>query len=264
MDTVGLVTCSNSPQLTSSDQLLVRPLQKQGFNPVAVAWDDPDIDWSKFDVLIFRSCWNYHLHYEKFLAWLDHLETLRVPTLNPIPIIRWNSNKKYLKDLECKGVQIVPTVFLEKGEKYYLSDIAQHKKWKDLVIKPAIGLYSYNVKFIKQNEYNKKQKEFEKLSAESGVLVQPHMKGTECSLVFIGNEFSHAVRKVPRHIIQQAAAVMKKVNSPLLYARVDAIVQNDTFYLMELECIEPKLYFDLCPRAPTKFAQALQSNANFV
>src|SRR4030042_2037048 len=103
MKTVGLITYCQSPELTPSDQLLVEPLKKLGFNPVAVPWDDENVNWSAFDVLIFRSCWNYHLQYKKFIEWLNHLEKLHIPVWNPIPIIKWNSNKIYLKDLEYKG-----------------------------------------------------------------------------------------------------------------------------------------------------------------
>jgi hypothetical protein len=262
MKNLGLVTYKTSPYLTHDDQLLVEPLKKKGFNVKAVAWDDKNVDWSKFDIIVLRSCWNYHVEYKKFLAWLDTIEKLNITVWNPVPILRWNSNKKYLRELEYKGIPIVPTVFIEKGEKYFLSDIAKHKKWTDLIIKPAIGASSYNVKHIKQNEYGKKQKEFEHLAKQSGVLVQPDMSPLpgyeEYSFVFIGNMFSHAVKKAPKKIIQQAEAVIKKINSPLLFARVDGIVQNNTFLLLELECIEPELYFRLDSRSPARFAQALK------
>jgi hypothetical protein len=272
MKKLGLITYKNSPKIAPGDQLLVEPLKKQGFNPVAVPWDDEKIDWSTFDVVIFRSSWNYHRKYEQFLAWLDLIEKLNIPVWNSISIIRWNSNKKYLKDLEYKGIPIVPTVFVGKGEKYFLSDIANHKHWTDLVIKPAIGIYSYNVQFVNRNDYDKKQKEFEKLSGQSGVLIQPYMeeawRSGEYSFVFIGNEFSHAVVKTAtnkitiaesgKKIIRQAVAVIEKINSPLLYARVDAVIQNDTLNLTELELIEPRLYFDTDPRSPVRFAKALK------
>jgi glutathione synthase/RimK-type ligase-like ATP-grasp enzyme len=288
MKTVALVTYRNSSKLTRDDQLLVEPLKKYELNPVSAAWDDAKIDWSKFDCIILRSCWNYHLKYEQFMEWLDRIEKLKVSVWNPIHIIRWNSNKKYLKDLERKGIPIVPTVFLEKEEKYYLADIAKHKKWKDLVIKPAVGASSYNVTLITQNEYKEKQKEVEKLSQQSGILIQPYMKeisGGEYSFIFIGKQFSHSVLKIPKkgdfrsnyemgakenkieadkNTIQQAANVIEAVNSPLLYARVDGIVQDDMLLLTELELIEPYLYFDLDSLAPARFAKALQSNTHFI
>jgi glutathione synthase/RimK-type ligase-like ATP-grasp enzyme len=268
MKTVGLVTYKQSPKLTPDDQLLVEPIKKQGFNVKAVAWDDKNVDWSKFDIIVPRSCWNYHLRYEQFMEWLNAIEKLNVPVWNPVPVIRWNSDKKYLRELEYKGIPIIPTVFIEKGEKYNIADIAHHKKWKNLVIKPAIGASSYHLTRIHQNEYIEKQKIFENLIKQSGVLVQPDISSLpeyeEYSFVFIGNIFSHAVKKAPKKIVAQAEMVIKKINSSLLYARVDGIVQNDTFLLMELELIEPELYFNLYPIAPMRFVEALQSYCHFI
>jgi glutathione synthase/RimK-type ligase-like ATP-grasp enzyme len=258
MKTVGLITYAKSPQLTESDQFLVEPLKKQGFNPVAVPWDDKCIDWSAFDILIFRSCWNYHRKYEQFLSWLDYIEKLNIPVWNPIPILRWNSNKKYLKDLEYKGIPIVPTIFIEKGERYFLSDIAHQKKWNNLVVKPAVGASSYRVTYVSKNDYKRRQKTFQKLAQQSDVLVQPHIKGKEYSLVFIDKQFSHATQKTSKSIIQQAKSVLEKVNSQLLYARIDGFIQNKTFLLSEVELIEPKLYFDLDPASPVRFARVLK------
>jgi glutathione synthase/RimK-type ligase-like ATP-grasp enzyme len=281
MKAVGFVTYKQSSKLTESDQFIVPPLKKRGFEAHAVAWDDTRIDWTRFDVIVLRSCWNYHLHYEQFLAWLNRIKRLKVPVWNPIPVIRWNSNKKYLKDLEYKGVPVIPTVFIEKGTTYFLSDIAKHKGWKDLVIKPAIGASSYNVCLVKQNEYDKKQNEFVKLSGQSDVCIQPFVKeiyNGEYSLIFLGNQYSHAVLKIPKkgdfrsncetggaekriepekRIIQQAANIVKTIHSPLLYARVDGIILDGKFTLSELELIEPELYFYLDPLSPAKFAKTL-------
>jgi glutathione synthase/RimK-type ligase-like ATP-grasp enzyme len=271
MKTIAFVTYYKSPNLTPSDQLLVEPLNTKKIDVVAAAWDDKNVDWSKFDTIILRSCWNYHLKYKQFTEWLDHIEKLKVPVWNPIPIIRWNSNKKYLKDLEYKGAPIIPTVFVEKGEKYFLSDIAKRKQWTDLVIKPAIGASSYHVLSVKQNEYNKRQKEFEKLLEQSDVLIQPYvpmLKTKEISLIYFGNTFSHAVVKQSEHrgtsihpgktIIQQAQNILQKIRSPFLYARVDGIIVHGVFTLSELELIEPHLFFDLDLTASTRFTRTLK------
>jgi glutathione synthase/RimK-type ligase-like ATP-grasp enzyme len=255
---IGLITYQKSPHLTESDQLIIAPLQKQGFTPIAVPWDDTTIDWSAFDVLVLRSCWNYHLKYTQFLLWLDEIEKRNIPVWNPIPILRWNSNKKYLKDLEYKGIPIVPTVLIESGERYFLSDVAHQKKWNNLVVKPAVGASSYRVTYVSKNDYERRQKAFEKLAQQSDVLVQPHIKGKEYSLVFIDKQFSHATNKISKSIIQQAKSVLKKVNSQLLYARVDGYIQNKTFLLSELELIEPRLYFDIDQTSTTRFAEILK------
>jgi hypothetical protein len=272
MKRIGFVTYLELPTINESDQLLLTPLRKEGFKVEATAWDDTNIDWSKYDYLILRSCWNYYRNYEKFFIWLSYIEKLNIPTWNPTPIIRWNANKKYLKELEYKGIPIIPTVFIEKGTTYNLIDIAHHKKWNDLVIKPAVGVFSYNVKVIKQNEFNKGQTIFKKLSQQSDVLIQPYisiMKNKEYSLVFLGGKYSHTVIKQSGNrgtiiypdasIIQQAKKILQKIHSPLLYTRVDGIIIDDVFMLSELELIEPYLFFTEDKKSPTRFVRAFKA-----
>ncbi len=282
MKNLGLVTYRKLPHLCKSDQLLVEPFRQEGFHAVAVSWDDPSVDWSTFDYLVLRSCWNYYRQYEKFLNWLSLIEQLHIQLWNPLPIIKWNINKKYLKELEYKSIPTVPTIHIEKGTKYLLADIAKRKQWTNLVVKPAINAEGTNIVLIKQNEYSIKQRQFETLCQQSDILIQPLMQKMltegEYSLVFLGNQFSHAVLKTPQRgdfrfnlrrgaikkielskkFTQQAAYILTTIQSPLLYARVDGINQNGKLILMELELIEPYLFLDQDRKSPERFIQAFK------
>lgn len=283
---IGLVTYSISPKLTKSDALLVKPLEEKRFTVKVVPWDGQNIDWGQFDSLILRSCWNYHLSIEKFLTWLSTIEEMGISIWNPPEIIRWNAKKTYLFDLEKKGIQIVPTKFIQKNSSTSLKKIFEELKSDELVVKPTIGASAYGVFNVGKEEMNKKQKNFITLLAHSDCLVQPLMKDIqhgELSIVFIGKQFSHAVRKIPRKgefrtnyefqatetlvdidptIIEQAKQGIDAVPGNLLYGRVDGLIQNGKFILMELELIEPHLFFDLYLQAKETFANIFLSIVN--
>lgn len=226
MKHVALVTCSTFPELSESDKRLIEPLRKEGFIPYVVPWDRKNIDWNLFDGIVLRSCWNYTAKYSQFMDWLSDLKHINAKVWNPVSIIRWNSHKSYLLDLAKKGIPIIPTV-----------------------IKPAIGNSGKGIDY----------------------LIQPFMTEVvnegEYRFIFIGKKLSHTVIKKPKQtllvnpsktLITQAANVIHTIGADPLYARVDGINHNGTFMLMEVELIEPNLYFDLHPPSAGTFARALK------
>src|SRR5882757_4345092 len=108
MPRIALATSSKYPNLTDNDRLLLAPLSTRNIEAEPTIWNEPR-NWSLFNAVIFRSCWGYHLQPENFLHWIAHLERADTPVFNPAPIIRWNSDKTYLRDLEAKGIAVVPT-----------------------------------------------------------------------------------------------------------------------------------------------------------
>ncbi|HMK24198.1 MAG TPA: hypothetical protein VK466_17840, partial [Terriglobales bacterium] len=113
MPLVALATSSKYPQLTEDDRLLLAPLAYHRIQAEPAVWDDPLVDWSRFAAIVIRSCWDYHLKHEAFLQWIASLESARIPVFNSTSLIRWNSDKSYLRDLEAKGITIVPTFWAD-------------------------------------------------------------------------------------------------------------------------------------------------------
>jgi glutathione synthase/RimK-type ligase-like ATP-grasp enzyme len=111
---IALLTCEKLPHLTPEDQRLIPELAQYNIDAKAVIWDDNTIDWCDFDYLIFRNTWDYFEKEIAFNKWLDQIEKLGIKTLNPIKIINQNKHKFYLRELEQKGITILPTVFIEK------------------------------------------------------------------------------------------------------------------------------------------------------
>src|SRR3989338_1610696 len=173
---IAFVTYAKSPGLTPSDKLLVKPLEMFGHQLFPAPWDNPKIDWREFDVLILRSCWNYHLYVDGFLFWLNNVKQLGLKLWNPYQIVRWNIDKRYLFDLEKKGIEIIPTKLIKKNAvstlKKYFSDF----NCQELIVKPTIAASAYKISRFLVSEAESKQIDFQQLLTQTDCLIQPLMK----------------------------------------------------------------------------------------
>ena len=282
MKKIALVTYSKEPKLSPSDSLLIKPLCEADFHPSVAAWDDPKVDWSNYDGIILRSCWNYYEHYDTFMAWLQSLTALQNHVFNSIKTVSWNSNKKYLSDLEQKGVPIIPTRWIAKNSQFNISQLAEETGWSDIIVKPLIGARGDNVMHIKNSKNILQQLKVNTLLKKQNIMVQSFLSEIqnegEYSFIFIGNIYSHTVLKKPnkgdflsngyksttvsvypsQKLIEQAKHIISLIKNDALYSRIDCIVQDNRLILMEAEYIEPMLYFDAYPPAATLFAQELK------
>lgn len=279
---IGILTCARLPELLPSDQQLIPLFAKERISAEAVVWDDEFVDWTQFDALIFRNTWDYYQKESAFNSWLDKIESLGIKTFNPISVIQRNKHKFYLKELEKKGISILPTIFLEKNSISNLHDLIP-KSWEKMVIKPAFSAGSYLTKLIDRSEFETIQTEFKEHFATKDFLLQefrPEIKELgETSFIFFNGKFSHAVNKKPVEndfrvqiqyggkytliqpnddLLHQAELVLSKIPEQLLYARVDGIVIENKLHLMEIELIEPDLYFDLADGARERFVESFK------
>ncbi len=110
---LALATSSKYPALTEDDRWLLQPLAAHGIQPEPAVWDDSAYDWSSCAAVVIRSCWDYHLKPDHFLRWITKLEEQQVPVFNAAPLVRWNANKSYLRDLDARGIATVPTFWPE-------------------------------------------------------------------------------------------------------------------------------------------------------
>jgi glutathione synthase/RimK-type ligase-like ATP-grasp enzyme len=262
------------------------PLADAGHSLTPVVWDDIRVDWSGFDLVVLRSTWDYHKRYDDFRVWLRHLADNAVRVMNPVQVLMWNAHKQYLLDLQQRGIPIVPTVLLSQGRLVDLKHLLSSNRWSKAVVKPAVAATAYNTWLTEPASAERDQRQLVAMMARGDVLVQPFMqeivRDGEYSFVFFGGAFSHCFRKQPRagdyrtqsdygarytkfdppdDWIVQTSQMLSVLARPMLYARVDCIVQGDTLVLMELELIEPNLSLDLDPAAPERFALAIQREA---
>ena len=281
MSRIALATSSKHSGLTEDDRLLRSSLAERNIQADPAVWSDPHRDWSAFAAVVIRSCWDYHLQPGKFLNWIQQLEAANIPVFNPAPLVCWNANKSYLRDLDAKGVLIVPTFWAEDGAKIDLRAKLHELDWRKAVVKPRISATAYRTQLVTAEDAAEAQSLFDDLRFGSGVMLQKFMDGIstegEWSLIFFGGQFSHAVLKRPRtgdfrvqndfggtaeladpppHLLTSAIRAVEAVD-PTLYARVDGVVDEGQFRLMELELIEPMLFLADHPQAPGRFTAAV-------
>jgi hypothetical protein len=276
---VALVTCRQLPELTPDDRLLLEPLRQVGIEARAIVWDAPGVKWAALDVAVIRSTWDYHTRPARFLRWIERCEADGARLWNPPRVLRWNVHKRYLHDLEGRGVAIVPTAWLERGSDTTLGSVLDERGWERAVIKPAISAGARRTSLVARAEAERAQPAFRALLARQDVLVQPFLEQIadegEWSFIFLGGEFSHAVLKrpgpgdfrvqerfggriaparPPAGLVDSAMEILETAGMDLLYARVDAARDRDRLLLVELEVLEPSLFFEHDPGAAPRLA----------
>lgn len=249
------------------DTDLISFLKNKGLDVVPSIWNDENVDWSSFDVAIIKSPWDYHNHLNEFLNWLDHLEQLGIKVLNSVEIIKWNSDKHYLKDIADKQLPVIASEYMEKGS-FFKKDVFDLLDADKLVVKPCVSAGAQNTVTISRDNTEERSKEINELLKEQDYIVQPfveEIKNGEWSFLFFNGKYSHCSLKTPKEgdfrvqhyhggsisyptpdplHIEQAGAYLKSLPQSTLYARVDGVLIDNTFSLMELELIEPYLFLN--------------------
>lgn len=269
-------------QIALEEAWLAQALREQGLSVQRLAWDDPQQDWSQVRGAVLRSTWDYSERSEAFEAWLDKVgqQTL---LFNRYDLLRWNMDKHYLRDLAEQEVAIVPSVFVAKGQQMDVLALAQRFGWDEVIIKPVVSAGARDTLRLDLQQPQVAQQALDVASARETTIVQPFLPSVllqgELSLIVIAGEVSHAVCKTPRpgdfrvqddhggqvmpYIAnaEEIAFAEKAVAAcPVLplYARVDVLRdQQGRLRLLELELIEPELFFRFNPLAAASLAQQI-------
>jgi glutathione synthase/RimK-type ligase-like ATP-grasp enzyme len=282
----SFVTYSQLPELDPDDQLMVAEMRRRGHECQAVVWNDEDVDWNNAGICVIRNTWDYHLQPDEFLRWAEAVAR-STRLFNSVELIKWNIDKKYLVELKSRGVNIVPTVVFRRdppsSETLSIRIIMREQGWHTAVIKPTIGLATSGVKkFATTSDgISEAEEHLSRLLEKTDVLLQPYLSSVETygerSLIFIGGEFSHAIRKTAFQIMAIAGAagerfveasqaeiafgnkVLRALGQTTLYARVDMVPDDEGDYcLLELELIEPSLFLSAYAPSAVSFANALE------
>jgi glutathione synthase/RimK-type ligase-like ATP-grasp enzyme len=275
---IGFATDSEHRALTPDDRLAVEALAREGVEVVPLVWSEPLAQ--AVDAVIVRSTWDYHLRLQEFLTWVRTLEHRGIPLWNPPGTIRRNVEKTYLLHLPERGVPVIPTVHLRRGSGASLGAVLKREGWAEAVVKPAVSGGAWNT--WKATASGADEKRFAQDLTQFDLLVQPYMPDVvthgEWSLLFFDGRYSHAVLKRPGRgefrvqehlggsvssaealpsVRDQAARALGGANERTLYARVDGVVRDGLFELVELELVEPTLFFGTAPGSADRFAQAV-------
>ena len=267
-----------------ADELLLLPLIP---GAELVAWEDPAVDWAAYDAAIVRSTWNYTDHLDEFLAWCERVDAATL-LVNPLSVIRWNTDKRYLAGLENQGFAVVPTVYVAPGEEVRDDALAGR-----IVVKPTVGAGSKGAVLIR-DDADAALRHVADLHATGKVaMIQPYLDKVdslgETALVYVGGSFSHAARKAPilsrtmewstglyadeeivsatataaEHSLADAVVAalpaLVECGGDVAYARVDLLPTPMGPVVLELELTEPSLFLTVDAAAPTRAAAAFVS-----
>lgn len=268
--------------ILTEDGLVVKALEAKGYKVGRKSWSDPEFDWSSTKAIIFRTTWDYFDRYAEWKAWLESTSKV-TQMINPYSLIQWNMDKHYLADLQSKGVNIPETHYVEIGTSTTLTALLAQKGWNECILKPCIsGAARHTYRINLQNIYDH-EAIFQKLIAKEAMMLQPFQKNVvergEISLMVMGGEFTHAVLKIAKpgdfrvqddfggtvHEYQPSAEEITFAEKAVAacspqphYARVDIIRDNhDQLAVIEMEMIEPELWFRLKPEAARVLADAI-------
>lgn len=278
---LALATYASLPHLSAHEQALLPLFAQQGWDAQPVVWSDASVDWQAFELVIIRSCWDYHLRYEAFMAWLAKLEQLEVPTVNALALLRYNAQKTYLRDLSFRGIPTVPTHYYPGTYLNQLPELLEARQWERAVVKPVVSATAHHTFLVDASLDSRQVHAMEQALGDEVFMLQPFLpaiRGGEWSLVYFNQAFSHAAFKQAREgdfrvqeeyggrtqlasppatVIAQADAIMQRLTDlgPKLYTRLDGLVMDGTFVLMELELIEPELFLQT-PALRQRFVEA--------
>jgi len=279
---LGIAASRFHPGVYPDDAHVMQCLRDQRIEPIQASWNDPEVNWAAFDAILIRTTWDYFRHYEQFLQWLQRIEQLGVLTINPVPLLRWNSDKRYLLELPAHAVEIIPTRVVHGRD---LQAALGAMAGEHVVIKPTVsGTAWHTVRGVVDTpELNAAVSD---LPPQMDYLIQPFMREIErdgeISVLFFGDEFSHAVRKRPAtndyrvqsefggsvEVIHPDANLLASAHRALRsvsevgypggsYARIDGVLSSGRFLIMEVEMIEPALYFEGNVAASRRFAEVI-------
>ena len=281
--TCAFLTLSDLGDFVTDDELAVEPFARRGWRVEFVPWRDPTVDWDRFDAVVVRSTWDYQSHSDDFERALTAIDRSRARLANNLATMRWNLNKRYLRDLETRGVAIPPTLWLRGLAASNLPAMFQQLRTDEIVIKPVIGAGAVDTFRLTLPQAYDRGAELERVFADRECMVQPFLPAVveegEFSLILFNGELSHTILKTPKPhdfrvqeeygsdirpvvagpaLVAASTAVMKSIEPVPLYARVDFVRHQGRFVLMELELVEPSLYLRMDGESPERFAAAFE------
>ena len=267
----------------SYDHLAMEALRKLGWQVEEVSWRKKHVDWNQYDIVLIRTTWDYQQAPEAFLSVLEEIEHSSARLENSLELVRWNLNKLYLKELADKGVFIVPTLWHQTFTKENFRQWAAAFPGKEMIVKPLVSANADFTYRLPADSSTELLAELETVFANRPFMVQPFMLSVisegEFSVFFFGENYSHTVLKRPKEadfrvqeehggiiraieptpaLLETARQVLQHIRPQPLYARIDLVKnEKNQFALMEVELIEPSLYFSYCPSSPGLFARTV-------
>lgn len=284
---IALATVEEGWAADDDAPLLVEALEAAGADATPAMWDDPSVDWARFDLVVIRSTWDYARRPDDFAEWAERVESV-TRLANPARVVRWNIDKHYLGALAGAGVAVVPTTYLEPGATA-AAVVGALPVGHEVVVKPTVSAGSKDTARHGAGSHDAAAEHAASLlAAGRAVMVQPYLSAVdrigETGMVFFEDRFSHAFRKgqllhpdaapaeglfaeesitartPPDDELRLALDVLAAADrilstGPLPYARVDVVRDDaDRPVLLELELVEPSFFLAADPSSAERAA----------
>lgn len=273
MTSILIATCAEFPEGDGDDLALPGLLGDAHF----AVWDDASVDWAAAELVLIRSTWDYSWRRDDFLAWA---RSVGPALLNPVEVLEWNSDKRYIGDLRAAGLPVVPTLFVAPGGALPMVE-------SEVVVKPTVSAGSRDTaRFEGKDEAGWMALIGAIHRSGRTAMVQPYLSSVdergETALLYFDGVYSHAIRKGPilrpdarptsdffaaediapreptaaeRAVADRVVAYAGERFGPLAYARVDLVEgPGGGPLVLELELTEPSLFLAHAPGAAERFA----------
>lgn len=283
MKQCAFLTMDSLEEFVSYDHLLVEPLAELGWEVTEFSWRDEEADWNTCDVVLIRSPWDYQDDPARFMEVLVAIDRSQARLENPLELVRWNIDKSYLRHLEKRSLPVVPAAWVGQEEPLDGDTLFRYFSMfgtEEIVIKPTVSANADDTFRLNEKTAMDKFDVLKEIFDRRPCVVQPFIREIveegEFSLIYFEEQYSHALLKTPKPgdfrvqeehggllkridpepSLQSAAdAIIAAVEPTPLYSRVDMVRTGGGFSLMELELIEPSLYFNIDPESPERFAR---------
>lgn len=282
MKKIAYLTMEDMGDFVTDFHLSIAPMQALGWQVETIAWRTP-VDWNEFDAVYICTPWDYPEYAQQFLDVLNSIDASRALLINDLALVHWTLEKTYLRDVERRGSDIVPSTFYDAFESVNCAAFFAEHQTDRIVIKPTVGANAKDT-FVLTDPIGEAQRNVLSATfAERAFLVQPFIENIrsegEFSLFFFNGKYSHAIQKTPKAgdfrvqeehgaditpvhpehaLLETATALFARIEPLPTYGRGDWVRNSDGRYLlMELELIEPSLYLRTDRNAATRFASAL-------
>ena len=260
-------------------------MQDLGWDVEAVPWRSATANWNDFEAVYIGVPWDYPRDPARFLSLLETIDQSDAVLVNDLALIHWSLPKTYLRDLEVRGADIVPSWWMDDVNLGRMADAFDHWRTERIIVKPVVSTNATDTYLLSRPELTGKAAELRDVFESRPHVIQPFIASIvdegEYSMFYFSNEFSHAIRKTPKQgdfrvqeeygaeinairpdteLLETADRVMALVEPIPVYARIDFVRSRDgRFLVMELELVEPSMYLRMDECAPRRFAEAFDA-----
>ena len=272
----------NAADFVTDYELAIAPMRDLGWDIIEVPWRDTSVDWDDYDAVYICTPWDYPDEPELFVDVLTAIDDSSAILVNALQLIRWTLEKSYLRDLESRGADIVPSAWFDSFDAEQVGACFRTFDTDKIVVKPLVGANAADTYVLEHRCGEAIHDELKTVFRKRAFFVQPFIENIqnegEYSLFYFNGDYSHAILKTPKsgdfrvqeehgadiqpltppkRLIDIATDLLHLVEPQPMYVRADFVRgADDRYLLMELELIEPSLYLRMDAAAPVRFATA--------